>query len=1195
MRIPPSCRAAYVALSAAAGLGAQHAPEAPRYDRDVRPILADRCFRCHGPDQAARRADLRLDRAEDAAAVLVPGDPDASELWRRVTTHDPDDVMPPPDSGRRALDDDERERIRAWIAHGAVYEDHWSFVPPTAAPVPTVRADAWCRTDVDRFVLARLEREGIAPGPLADPATQVRRLFLTLTGLPPEPADTAAFAADPSDAAWDRLVDRLLDEEPWRSRTAENLAVPWLDAARYADTIGLHTDNGQQLWVWRDWVLRALRDNMPYDRFATEQLAGDLLPDASQDQRVATGFHRCQVITDEGGAIDEEYLVEYAVERTAVTGSVFLGLTLGCARCHEHKFDPISQDEFYGLYAYFDSIDQPGLYSQTRNPRRAFEPFVRVPGPDQAELHERLEAELAQTRAALETPSPAELAELAEFERTLRADTGLRWAEGTLVAAMSTGGAAMTVLEDGSARASGPNPDRDHHELRWRTDATDLRLLCVEALTDPAHFEGKVGRAENGNAVLQGVEVEAISVRDPVQRQRVALVWAWADIEQRNRDFGVCGALRSDDRLGWAVAAHEHPAGPRHALFLASAPFGYEGGTELVVTLHYDSIYPRHTFGRVRVSAAAFAENGCDRLPEATGGWYLAGPFPGDSSDAVWEQGDGPEAATAIDGRQRFALNSAAVDGAGGEQTLQWAFQEDFVGDKVHALPDGVNRSYVAQQVFAPTARTRELSLGSDDGFRLYVAGVEVAQNRVDRGAEPDQDRATIAVPRGPHLLTMKIVNTGGNAGFYLRRVQRDGELAGDLVGALLPVAARAAFDERVRAAFRLQYSPGYAALAETAKRLERELEELDGAIPRAMVMREREEPRPTYVLERGEYDKPLKDRPVRRGVPAALGALPDGAPDDRRGLAQWLVADQNPLFARVQVNRLWQLLFGAGLVRTSEDFGMQGEWPSHPELLDWLAVDFRTHGYDVRRMLRQLARSAVFRQSNRARPELAADDPDNRLLASYPRRRLSAEQLRDQALFASGLLVERFGGPPVKPYQPPGLWQEVAMTQSNTRTFERDSGDALFRRSLYTYYKRACPPPFLLQFDAPTREFCTVRRVTTNTPQQALALWNDEQLVEAARVLAQRALDDGADDAERLAAMHRRCTGRDPDAAGLRRLQEALSAFRGRFAAAPDDAAALLAVGTVPAAADTAPAELAALTLIASALLNLDATVCVP
>jgi hypothetical protein len=1164
--------------------GASEDAVAPvRYDRDIRPLLSDRCFKCHGPDAGSRQAGLRLDRFDgateerDGVRAIVPGELDASELWRRVTSEADAERMPPPSSNEHRLSDGELDLVRRWIEQGAPYEEHWSFVPPQRPAVPDVADAAWPRGEIDRFVLAELERRGIAPSPEAEPDTLLRRVFLDLTGLPPTLAELDAYLADTRADRYERWVGKLLREEPYVRRHAERMAVPWLDAARFADTSGIHMDAGRSIWAWRDWVLAAFRDNKPFDEFVVEQLAGDLLPDATVDQRVATGFLRNHVTSDEGGAIDEEYRVEYAVDRAATTGSVFLGLTLGCARCHEHKFDPISQEEFFGIYAYFDQNDEPGIYSQSPDPRRALEPFLEVPSDAQRAERGRLEAEIARATAELELVDPSEVARRAEFDAELA--RGIDWAEIRVTGAESRAGATLAVLDDGSVLASGANPATDEHVQRLTTSAVGLRLVALEALEDPSLPHGRTGRADNGNAVLTGVVATATSLADPARSRELRFEWAWADFEQENGDYRVVNALDPDDSLGWAVGAHVRP-GRRVALLLAAEPFGFEGGTELAVKLQYRSVYPQHALGRVRVRIASVDDATVERLPAAGGGWHHAGPFDG-TRDDLFDAEHGPETELALDREKAF----------GGKT---WRFDEKLRDGALNALAAGVNVHYVAKELLVPSAREIEVALGSDDGARVFAGGREIHSNRVDRGLAAAQDRAKLALARGRHLVVFKVVNTGGNAGFHWSEERRERELARDLVAALLP--ADAVSDElrrRADVAWRTTFSPVYRERAARIAELEGELATLVAGIPRTMVMKDLAAPRETYVLMRGAYDAPDRSRPAKRSVPAALGALPADAPDNRLGLARWLVSRDNPLVARVAANRAWEQIFGDGLVRTSEDFGLQGEWPSHPELLDWLAVELRDTGWDLKRLVERIVTSSTYRQASRARPELRDVDPDQRLLASFPRRRLAAEFVRDQALYVAGLLVERFGGPSVKPYQPDGLWQEVAMVQSNTRAYERGAGEELWRRSLYTYWKRACPPPAMLTLDAPTRESCTIRRTTTNTPVQALALWNDEQFVEAARVLAQRTLVESSDDEDRLQRMFRRCTGRRADAGELALLLDALRDFRGRYAGAEGDARALVDLGEAPRPADASVTELAAWTMLASSLLNLDATIC--
>ncbi|MBL8840820.1 MAG: DUF1553 domain-containing protein [Planctomycetes bacterium] len=1167
-------------------LAAPLADAAVRYSRDIRPLLSDRCFTCHGPDDKKRRGKLRLDEAagafaeRESGAAIVPGDPDASELLARIGSDSPKHVMPPPSSNKKPLDAEEQELLRRWIEQGAVYEPHWAFVAPQRPRLPAVARGDAIENAIDTFIVAKLESEGVAPGPRADKESQLRRLFLALTGLPPTPEEQEQFLADARPDAYARQVDRLFAEEPWKRRSAEHLATPWLDAARYADTSGIHTDAGRQIWPWRDWLLGALRDNLPFDRFVTEQLAGDLLPNATLEQRVASGFHRNHVTTDEGGAIAEEYLVEYAVDRTATTGSVFLALTLGCARCHDHKYDPITQRDFYGLLAFFNSIEEPGLYSQLPDPNRAFEPALPVPSAAQQARLAALEGELAAAEAALQQVPPEEQAQEAQFLAEKPVEAGISFAASEVVGAEADGGVTLEAREDGSFVAGGANPATTDYRFVLRTEASGLNLLRLDALADAA-LHGRVGRAPNGNAVVSGIALEAVSRRDPTQRAAVRFQWAWADVEQENGDYRVVNVLDTEDDLGWALAGHQRP-GSRVALLLAEQPFGFEGGSDLHVTLQFRSVYAQHTLGRVRLAVGSIGAAGRAMLPAAASGWYRAGPFTGVGTDQLYATAFGPESAAAFDFRRPPVEGGPA-----------WRYDVEARDGRVNDLPGGTGATYLARRLFVPTDRSLEVSLGSDDSFRLFVDGVEVAGRNVDRGAAPDQDRATIALKAGLRTIVLKIGNTGGPGSFYWRALDRDGELVGGLVAALLPEAVRSPeLAAQLHEGWKQRFSTGYRERTERVAAVQRERAQLLAGVPQTMVMSELAAPRPTYVLLRGEYDKPDREQPITRAIPAALGALPAGASRDRLGLAQWLTSPTNPLLARVAVNRWWEMLFGTGIVATSEDFGLQGEFPSHPELLDWLAVELRESGWDVQHVLKLMVNSATFRQSAQARPAVREIDPGNRWLSWFPRRRLTAEQLRDQALHVAGLLVEKVGGPSVKPYQPDGLWNEVAMPASNTRTFVRGEGEQLWRRSLYTYWKRACPPPSLQTFDAPTREFCTIRRTSTSTPLQALVLWNDEQFVEAARALAQRTLREPGDDAARVTQLHRRCTGRPPEARERERLLAALGQFRARYSAAPADGEALLSVGMAPREATLPVPELAAWTLLASAVLQLDATI---
>ena len=1161
------------------------------FGRDVRPILSDRCFLCHGPDRDHQKAGLRLDNFADATApredgaAIVPGDPDASELWRRITSHDPDVVMPTPASNKKQLSDAERAIIRRWIEEGARYENHWAFVAPAVSPAPEVRKTSGLRNEIDRFVEADLERSGFTMSPEASPETLVRRLYLDLTGLPPTPAETDAYLADTRADRYERLIDRLLTEEPYATRTAERLSVPWLDMARYADTNGIHMDAGRQMWLWRDWVIDALRANKPYDRFIVEQLAGDLLPDATMDQRIASGFNRAHVITDEGGAINEEYLLEYAVDRVNTTGTAFLGLSVGCARCHDHKFDPITAEDFYSLLAFFNSNEEPGLYSQAPDPNRAFEPFIEVPRKDaESRLSILAEAEKA-AREAQAKAGEGERTELDAFVADVR--RGFAPVASSVVSAKSAAGATFTTQPDGSVLASGENPADDEHTIVLRTDGTNLRILMLEALTDPSHAGGGVGRAFNGNAVLDHIAVEAVSVADPARREPVELTWAWADYEQENGDYRVVNALTKAEGRQWAVRSHE-VGGQRTALFAAAKPFGFDGGTELHVTLTYRSPYANHIFGRVRFTPMTATDDALARLPEARSGWYIAGPFFGEPG-AGYTTAYGPESAARFDRQARFRHEEAKT----GPQEDGWRYAPGVVDGATAGLAASVGSEFVARQIYAPSARKLELSLGSDDGIQVYLNGKLVHENRTARAVAPDQERISVDLVPGENFLVCKVVNTGGQAGFYARHVTPAAVYAPEMLALVAgethvrPEAADAA-----RNAWRVRFSPTYIAAQGEIDRVASERRQLLEQMPRTMVMKELAMPRETFVMKRGLYDQPDTSRPVTRAIPAVFGRMPDDLPKNRLGLAEWLVSDDNPLTSRVVVNRVWEMLFGNGLVRTSDDFGLQGEWPTHPELLDTLSVRFREGGWNLHALLREVLSSATYRQESRVRSELAGVDPGNRLLGYYPRQRLAAEQIRDQALYVGGLLVEKPGGPSVKPYQPDNLWQEVAMLQSNTRVYEQGMGEDLWRRSMYTYWKRAAPPPSMLTFDAPTREFCTPRRLATNTPLQALVLWNDPQFVEAARAAAERTLREQTDDAARIELIYRRATGETPSDRARAAMEETLARNRERFAAAPMDAEKLVSVGYAPRGTDIAAAELAAWTMLVNAVLSSDGTI---
>ncbi len=1178
--------------------------EPVRFDRDIRPLLSDRCFACHGADAGARKADLRLDTWEGLTgaiangadfgewtpanrAAVVPGAPERSMLLLRIEATDPQRVMPPP-SSHKQLSQAEKALLRRWIVEGADFRDHWAFVPPQSPPVPS-ELTGWARTPVDHFVAARLDAAGLTPPPTADRETLIRRVALDLTGLPPTLAELERFLRIPGDDWYTDLVDHYLASPHY----GERMAQVWLDAARYADTNGFHHDNVRTAWPYRDWVLDAFNSNKPYDEFLVEQLAGDLIADSidptAQDVReldqlrIATAFARMHNINDEGGAIDQEYRVEAIADRIETIATATMGLTFTCARCHDHKYDPFTQEDYYSLWSYFNSIDERGVYSNNFEQARAYPPrLMFAPDALRADL-DAARSDLAAAERALAEQRPRFDAERAAWEEQLRNGLALAWDRVEAGPVTVSDGARLPVLEDGSVRVPG-RPESETITFSFVSDATDLRVVAFDALADPSFPDGRVGLAPNGNAVVSAITAKATSLADPSKTHDVEFVWAWADHEQPNNDHDIHNLFHTEGR-DWALDGHRVP-GDRGALLIAREPFGFEGGTRIEVEIACRSRYGQHVVGRPRVRLATSPADTATllaRLPVVAGDWYEAGPFAEQSFEAAWQTAHGPEATDAIDTGLSFGK-------------VAWKHRPDIADDQLVALRGERSAFYFGRTLRTPIARRVTLSLGSDDGVQVFLDGRPVLERKVMRGAAAGQDRVELALSPGEHQLVVKVVNNGGPGGFVARLIgdRNDPEPLEPL--AWLPSELRSAdAAARLTGAFGRR-SPSFAALDDARVAAEQRLAQLDEQRVPVLVMKEAPEPVPAFVLTRGTYDGADPDRPVTRRPPAPLGLpLPEGAPNDRLGFARWLTRPDHPLTARVHVNRLWQTLFGEGLVATQENFGQQGEWPSHPELLDWLATRFVATGWNQKALLRLILHSSVYRQEARATSRALEIDPANRLLSYFPRRRLAGEFVRDLALAAAGLLVETVGGPSVRPYQPDGLWRAVSIGgSSNTQVFRRDDGDALFRRSLYTFWKRTSPNPQMSTFDAPSREFCVVERNVTNTPLQALVLWNDEQFVEAARHLATRVLDElpaPGDEARRLERLFRLATARRPDAATRDILVATLGDFRARYAARPEDAAGLLSPGSTEVPADADAIELAAWTMLASTVLNLDET----
>lgn len=979
--------------------GMSLAVEKPDYNFDVRPILSDNCFACHGPDRENQKGGLRLDLrdaatqpAKSGETAIVPGIPDASTLISRILSTDAEEVMPPPKSHKK-LSKRQIEILRQWIASGADYQPHWAFIPPQQISPPHIPAQLTTPNPIDAFIRHRLLSVGLSPSPEAPRHILLRRAALDLTGLPPSPDDVAAFNADQRPDAFERAVDRLLASPHF----GERMAVDWLDAARFADSNGYQVDRDRELWPWRDWVIRAFNENMPFDQFTIEQLAGDLLPNSSLNQRIATGFHRNHMLNEEGGVLADEFLAEYTADRVETTAAVWLGQTFNCARCHDHKYDPFTQKDFYSLKAFFHNVPENGVGQYGSNIRVNAPPFVRLPSPN-------LEAKLADLRAAAKAVAD----QIATLKTRAAADS-VTWADRLIDKTVSW--VTLGQTRDSKAEPHVVAPDKP----------TSLRVTVPVPLAQPPT-----------TAFL--VELSAPEQSGTLDHLAVRLL-------------------------------HREKAGAK------PTPLPLKG--------------------------AATPES----LPAA------------ESAKA---------ASTAPGSRLPLVLKP--------NSTLRLAFEPESPLDPAKA-------------------GTVELE--------IIVTKPSAVINVTTSASTADPELLV-----GPEIV----------------------------VAAKVPVRQRTPKDRQLLETAFLSRLPENKTLTLEAEQLRKQINDTELEIPTSLVMEEMKQPRATHVLLRGAYDR--KGEQVTAATPSVLPPLPDDAPKNRLGLARWLVDPKNPLTARVTVNRLWQMLFGTGLVKSSEDFGAQGDLPSHPKLLDWLATDFMQSGWNVKRLLRQIVTSATYRQSSVVTPESLDKDPENRLLSRAPRVRLAAEAIRDQALSASGLLVRTLGGPSVKPYHPAGLYEQVTAGNGYNKYIPGKGAD-LYRRTLYTYWKRSVPHPAMLVFDAPFRETCTLRRPRTNTPLQALNLMNDPTYVEAARFIGQRMLRDGGPTpALRITHAFNLLLAREPSAAEQGLLVQSLERYLATFSADPAAAKALLEVGDTKPDPEINPIQLAAYTTLANTLLNLDETI---
>ncbi len=1024
------------------------------FNRDVRPILAENCFRCHGPDSASRKADLRLDRRQGAvdSGAIAPGDVDASEILQRIHSSDPDEVMPPP-STKKTLSAEQKEILKRWIASGAEYQPHWSLIAPKRPTPPIVKDTSWVRNAVDPFVLAALEAKGLKPAAEADRRTLARRLSLDLTGLPPEPNVVEVFVNDTALDAYEKLVDRFLASERW----GEHRARYWLDVARYADTHGIHFDNYRENWSYRDWVIKAFNRNMSFDKFTLEQLAGDLLPNRTLDQQVASAFNRCNITTNEGGVIPEEYAVLYTRDRTETTSLVWLGLTTGCAVCHDHKFDPISQKEFYSLAAFFNNTTQNPMDGNIKDTP----PTVFVPRPEDQSRWEAINKEVGGIK--LETESRRKTARV-DFDKWID-DASTRSIASTipsealkLLVPLGEGLGTSTAVIQGA---------------NWRQ---------VELAGKPEWVLGRV--AAKALQFKPGVRVDLADAGD-FDKEQAFSYGAWIMLPQKSRPGAILARMdESSDYRGWDL-----------------------------------------WFENNRIGA------------------HIINKWPDDALKVV--------SRTELPAGQ-WSHVFVTYDGSGKASGVKV-----FVNGRSQPVD-------IAEDRLKSTIRTKTpLTLAQRSGPGARLNNLVLQDVRIYGRALPEDEVSNLAhVPRVLWLVSRP----------KTERVEAETTELFDF--------------------FLTSHDSAYQKLATTLSTLEQEQANIRGQGTVAHVMQEKSEAAMAYLLYRGEYDK--RRDAVKPATPEALPPFPSDLPKNRLGFARWLLRPEHPLTARVTVNRFWQDVFGTGIVRTSGDFGVSGELPSHPELLDWLAVDFREGGWDVKKLIRLLVTSSAYRQSAVTTSEKLELDPQNRLLSRGPRFRMDAEMVRDYALAAGGLMVDKIGGPSVKPYQPEGVWEAVAMIGSDTRDYRRDKGESLYRRSLYTFWKRSAPPASMDIFNAPSREVCTVRRERTNTPLQALATLNDPQFIEAARHLAESILKNGGSTNEnRLDFLAKRILARPFKSEEGKVVQASLADLTAYYSAHPAAAKELISVGDSKSDAKLDPANLAAWIMLTNEILNLDEVLC--
>ncbi len=1189
------------AINAHADLASNSSTSAVKVDftREVRPILASHCFKCHGQDEGSRKAKLRLDVREDALKPakseelpIVPGQPDKSEAVRRIFTDNEDDLMPPP-GAKNPLTSADKEILKRWIAEGADYQPHWAFIAPKQSPPPEVKDKAWVQNAIDDFVLARLEKENLKPSPRADKYTLVRRLYLDLIGLPPTPAQAEAFVNDPSPDAFEKLVDQLLASPHYGERWARR----WLDLARYADTNGYEKDRQRSIWPWRDWVISALNADMSFDEFTIEQIAGDLLPAATRDQIIATGFNRNTMLNEEGGIDPLEYRFLSMVDRVHVTSTAWLGLTMACAQCHTHKYDPIQHPEYYRFMACLDN---------------AIEPNFNIVEPALAEQRQKIQWKID----ALETALPD------KFPLLLRAN----WQIPGAVEFASTNGATAELLFDGSLRVGGANPAKDIYTLKFELGPQRLTHVQVEAIPDDKISGGGPGRTEHGNFVLSEIEMEVQTTTNETAPRRVKFASAQADFSQEK--FPVENAIDGKLDTGWAIDGPGGASKHRHAIFALAEPMELKTPTTVLIRLvqHYGT---HHTLGHFRLSfGEALADENvaeqrrsemrnqrcvqwlAEQLP-TTANWQTLLPSSATSSvpiltiqddNSIFCSGDFTKSDTYTvkfhnppAGLRAIRLEMLPDDrlpNRGPGSIYYEGTAGNFWLSTVRLKADGESVTLTnATQSFADGENTAAKALDDDaqTGWSIN-GGVGKTQNAVFQFAQNLTSTNELQLD-----LTCEKYYAAGLGRFRIWVTTNENARASKLDNEAVTILGKYSDKEKLKALFAATNGSTdreillrqFALLSSDFAGPRGEIEKLRGSLPKfstTLVMQERPsgQERKTFVHHRGEFLS--TEAEVKPGVPAFLPPLPESKSKQRLALAKWLVATNNPLTARVIMNRQWEALFGRGIVATTGDFGFQGDLPSHQELLDWLAVEFVKQGWSQKKMLKLMVLSATYQQASIVTPELHERDSLNVLLARGPRFRMDAEMVRDSALVASGLLSEKIGGPSVYPPQPPGVSSEGAYGPLEWKTSE---GPDRYRRGLYTFAKRTAPYAMTATFDGPSGEVCLARRDRSNTPLQALTSLNDAAFMECARALGQLAAKADGDAGARVEMMFRRCLTRPPsndERAALAKFYEGQLA---RFVSGE-----LKATEIMDAKEDAHLNEQAAWTTVARVLLNLDETI---